>query len=47
MAKKSKFYEEIKGATLERQVEDVYMKGLKTYCNGEVTFPYGCDGYLE
>ena len=47
MAKKSKFYEEIKGATLERQVEDVYMKGLKTYFNGEVTFPYGCDGYLE
>ena len=47
MAKKSKFYEEIKGATLERQVEDVYMKGLKTYFKGEVTFPYGCDGYLE
>ena len=47
MAKKSKFYEEIKGATLERQVEDVYMKGFKTYFNGEVTFPYGCDGYLE
>ena len=47
MAKKSKFYEEINGATLERQVEDVYMKGLKTYFKGEVTFPYGCDGYLE
>lgn len=47
MAKKSKFYEEIKGATLERQVEDVYMKGLKAYFNGEVTFPYGCDGYLD
>ena len=38
MAQKSKFYEEIKGATLERQVEDVYMKAIIAGFNTTITY---------
>ena len=45
---KSKFYEQIKSATEERQVEDVYNKGIKTYFNdAEITYPFKCDGFVD
>ena len=45
---KSKFYEQIKSATEERQVEDVYNKGIKTYfSDAEITYPFKCDGFVN
>ena len=45
---KSKFYEQIKSATEERQVEDVYNKGIKTYfSDSEITYPFKCDGFVD
>ena len=45
---KSKFYEQIKSATEERQVEDVYNKGIKTYfSDAEITYPFKCDGFVD
>ncbi len=46
----SKFFAEIKNATLERQVEDVYNKGISMYFikdkNIALEYPHGCDGIL-
>ena len=48
MASKSKFYNEIKSSTIERQVEDVYNKGLGIYFNNApISYPYACDGFIE
>ena len=45
---KSKFYNEIVNATIERQVEDVYNKGLGIYFkNSPISYPFACDGYME
>ena len=45
---KSKFYEQIKSATEERQVEDIYNKGVKTYfSDAEITYPFKCDGFVD
>lgn len=45
---KSKFYEQIKSATEERQVEDVYNKGIKAYfSDAEITYPFKCDGFVD
>ena len=45
---KSKFYNEIINATIERQVEDVYNKGLGIYFkNTPISYPFACDGYME
>ena len=45
---KSKFYEQIKSATEERQVEDVYNNGIKTYfSDAEITYPFKCDGFVD
>jgi len=45
---KSRFYEKIKTATIERQVEDVYNQGIKTYLkNVEITYPFQCDGFID
>lgn len=45
---KSKFYEQIKSTTEERQVEDVYNKGIKTYfSDAEITYPFKCDGFVD
>ena len=45
---KSKFYEQIKSATEERQVEDIYNKGIKTYfSDAEITYPFKCDGFVD
>lgn len=44
---KSKFYEQIKTAVIERQVEDVYNKGISLYFGGEITYPFACDGFVD
>ena len=45
---RSKFYEKIKTATIERQVEDVYNQGISTYFkNVKITYPYQCDGFVD
>lgn len=43
----SKFYQEIKEAQIERQVEDVYNKGLLMYFpNTTIAYPWNCDGMI-
>lgn len=44
---KSKFYDKIKSAVIERQVEDVYNEGINLYFDGKITYPFGCDGFLD
>lgn len=45
---RSRFFEEIKNAVIERQVEDVYNKGLGIYFNNSpISYPYACDGFIE
>ena len=45
---RSRFYNEIVNASIERQVEDVYNKGLGIYFNNShISYPFSCDGYLE
>lgn len=45
---RSKFFNEISGASIERQVEDVYNKGLSIYFkDSAISYPFNCDGYLE
>ena len=45
---KSKFYEEIKNSLIEREVEDVYNKGINLYFpNIAITHPFACDGLIE
>ena len=44
----SKFYEEIKGSLVEREVESVYNKGINLYFpNSQITHPFACDGFLD
>ena len=49
----SKFYDKIKNATIERQVEDVYNYGISFYFKEEdgsplkFTYPYACDGFVQ
>ena len=48
---RSRFYEEIKYAKIEREVEAVYNKGLELYytkgTNLQIQHPHACDGCLE
>lgn len=45
---KSKFYEEVKNSLIEREVEDVYNKGINLYFpNIAITHPFACDGLIE
>ncbi|MDR0340861.1 MAG: hypothetical protein LBH55_01135, partial [Mycoplasmataceae bacterium] len=45
---KSKFFEEIKISQIERQVEDVYNKGITMYFpNINIEYPFGCDGVVN
>lgn len=45
---KSKFYEEIKNALIEREIEDVYNKGINLYFpNVAIMHPFACDGLIE
>ncbi len=45
---RSKFYEKIKTATIEREVEDVYNTGITMYFKGsDITHPFECDGLID
>ena len=45
---RSKFYEKIKTAKIEREVEDVYNTGITLYFKGvDITHPFGCDGLVD
>ena len=45
---KSKFFEEIKSAVVERECEAVYNKGINLYFpNISITHPFACDGFLD
>lgn len=50
---KSKFFNKMMDATIERQVEDVYNEGISFYFNEEdgsplkIKYPYSCDGLIE
>jgi len=45
---KSKFYDEIKNSLVEREVEDVYNKGINLYFQDSIiTHPFACDGFID
>ena len=45
---KSRFYEEIKSSLIEKEVENVYNKGLALYFgNTAITHPFACDGLID
>ena len=45
---RSKFYEKIKTAKIEREVEDVYNAGISLYFKGvDITHPFECDGLID
>ena len=43
----SKFFEQIKSAVIEREVEDVYNKGISLYFSEDITHPFACDGFVS
>jgi hypothetical protein len=44
----SRFFEDIKKSIIEREVEDVYNKGICLYFPDiNITHPFACDGLLE
>lgn len=43
----SKFYTQIKSAVIEREVEDVYNKGISLYFTDNIKHPFACDGLIE
>ena len=43
----SKFFEQIKTSVIEREVEDVYNKGISLYFTENITHPFACDGLVE
>jgi len=43
----SKFYTQIKSAVIEREVEDVYNKGISLYFTSDIKHPFACDGLIE
>jgi len=43
----SKFFEQIKSAVIEREVEDVYNKGISLYFVEDIKHPFACDGLIE
>ena len=45
---KSKFYDLIKNATIEKDVENVYTQGINLYFpNVQVEHPFACDGFID
>ena len=45
---RSKFYDQVHLARIEREVEDVYNKGISFYFdNPTITHQHECDGYVE
>ena len=43
----SKFFEQIKSAVIEREVEDVYNKGISLYFTEDIRHPFACDGFID
>ena len=43
----SKFFEQIKSAVIEREVEDVYNKGISLYFTEDIKHPFACDGLVD
>lgn len=44
----SKFYDLMTKCSIEREVEDVYNKGLNTYFpNATISHPFACDGFMD
>lgn len=43
----SKFYNQIKSAVIEREVEDVYNKGISLYFTDNIKHPFACDGLID
>lgn len=44
----SKFYQQIKSSVIEREVEDVYNRGISLYFpNVDITHPFACDGLID
>ena len=43
----SKFYTQFKSAVIEREVEDVYNKGISLYFTDDIKHPFACDGLIE
>ena len=43
----SKFFEQIKSAVIEREVEDVYNKGISLYFTEDIKHPFACDGLID
>ena len=45
---RSKFYDLMTKCSIEREVEDVYNKGLNTYFpNATISHPFACDGFMD
>ena len=45
---KSKFFEQVKTSVIEREVEDVYNKGISLYFpEASIMHPFACDGFLD
>lgn len=45
---RSKFYDKISKASIEREVEDIYNEGLALYFdNATITHPFACDGLID
>jgi len=45
---RSKFYDKIRLASIEREIEDIYNEGLALYFNNTtITHPFACDGLID
>ena len=45
---RSKFYDKIRQASIEREIEVVYNEGLALYFdNAAITHPFACDGLID
>lgn len=42
-----KLFNEINATVIEREVEDIYNKGISFYFNSIITHPFGCDGFID
>ena len=42
-----KLFDDMKVTVIEREVEDVYNKGISFYFNANITHPFECDGFID
>ena len=42
-----KLFDDMKMTVIEREVEDVYNKGISFYFNANITHPFECDGFID